>query len=68
MDNELRDLREMIYNLCVEQAKQGNLRGFYVNTGNLENIFKEMYPKDTYINVEVNNTNIIVHCKTKPEK
>ena len=63
MTHELTKIHKEIYNLCTKQAKKGNLIGFYVNTENLENIFKKMYPKDTNINVEINDTNITVHCK-----
>lgn len=60
---ELTRLREKIYNLCVEQATQGNLMGFYVNTEHLENQLKEFFPKDTEINVELNKRDIEVNCK-----
>ena len=63
-DNELNKIREELLEKLLPLITPERKMVFAVDTENLKKIFKEYYPKDTKIDVELtDDMNIQVNCK-----
>lgn len=63
-DKELKKTREELLKELISLITPERKMVFAVDTENLKKIFKEYYPKDTKIDVELtDDSEIQVHCK-----